>query len=275
MTTWICDGCGVQHADADVRPPENSCVFTSEVVSIEERGDLPPHGTWTTLAELAAQPHRTEHVDHGRGVHSLRRVPRFAIGHRSFVVQTGQGNLLWDAPSYLDDDIVALVRGLGGVAVIAASHPHMFGAQLSWSKEFGDAPVYVNALDQEWLPRTDTVIELWKERLEPLPGVQLLHVGGHMRGSSVALTADGTLLVGDTISGGLARDWVSFQRNFPKHVPLSPAVVRRIVDRLEPFHYDRLYTLGGDEIDHDAKDVVRRSAETHIRWTSGEFDHLT
>jgi glyoxylase-like metal-dependent hydrolase (beta-lactamase superfamily II) len=226
MPTWICDGCGVEHADADVRPAENSCVFTSEVVSIEERGDLPPHGAWTTLAELAALPHQTEHVDHGRGVHSLRRQPRFAIGHRSFVVQTGQGNLLWDAPSYLDDDILGLVRNLGGVAAIAASHPHMFGAQLSWSKEFGDAPVYVNALDKEWLPRPDLVIELWKGQIEPLRGVQLLHVGGHMRGSSVALTDEGTLLVGDTITGGLARDWVSFQRNFPKHVPLSPSVVR-------------------------------------------------
>jgi hypothetical protein len=86
-----------------------------------------------------------------------------------------------------------------------------------------------------------------------------------MRGSCLALAADGTLLVGDTISGGLACDWVSFQRNFPKHVPLSPAVVRRIVDRLEPFACNRLYTLGGDEIDREANDVVRRSAETHIR----------
>ena len=65
-------------------------MLASEVVSIEERGDLGRHGTWTTLADLAAQPHRTEHIDHGRGVHSLRRVPRFAIGHRSFVVQTGK-----------------------------------------------------------------------------------------------------------------------------------------------------------------------------------------
>jgi len=80
--TWICTGRGVEHAASDTRPPEDSCVFTSEVVSIEERGDLPPHGTWTTLAELASQSHRTEHVDHGRGVHSLRRTPRFAIGHR-------------------------------------------------------------------------------------------------------------------------------------------------------------------------------------------------
>lgn len=275
MPTWICTGCGIEHADSARRPPENGCVLTSEVVAIEERGDLPPHGTWTTLEELAAQPHHTEHVDHGRGVHSLRRAPRFAIGHRSFLVQTARGNLLWDAPSYLDEAVLALVRGLGGVAAIAASHPHMFGAQLSWSRAFGGVPVYVNALDQEWIPCADPLLELWTGEVEPVPGVRLLHVGGHMRGSSVALTADGTLLVGDTISGGLARNWVSFQRNFPKHVPLSGAVVQRIVDRLDAYQYDRLYTLGGDEIDSDAKGVVHRSAEAHIRWVSGEFDYLT
>lgn len=242
---------------------------------MEERGDLPPHGTWTTLEELAAQPHHTEYVDHGRGVHSLRRAPRFAIGHRSFLVRTAEGNLLWDAPSYLDDDILALVTRLGGLAAVAASHPHMFGAQLTWSRAFGSVPVYVNALDAEWLPRPDRSIELWRDEVEPVGGVRLVHVGGHMRGSSVALTGDGTLLVGDTITGGPARDWVSFQRNFPKHVPLSAAVVRRIVARLDAYDYDRLYTLGGDEIDSAAKDVVHRSAETHIRWVSGEFDHLT
>jgi hypothetical protein len=97
-----------------------------------------------------------------------------------------------------------------------------------------------------------------------------------MRGSSVARTGDGTLLVGDTISGvPKAPAWVSFTRNYPKLVPMSPAVVRRIVDRLDAYAYDRLYTLGGDTIDNDAKAVVRRAADSHIRWTSGEFDHLT
>ncbi len=272
---WICTGCGVEHESADDQPPGPVCVLTSEVVSIEERGDLPPHGTWTTMEQLAAQPHHTEHVDHGRGVHSLRRAPRFAIGHRSFVVQTSTGNLLWDAPSYLDDEIVDLVRGLGGVVAIASSHPHMFGAQISWSREFGGVPVYVNELDQEWLPQADRLIELWGDEAQPVPGVRLIHVGGHMRGSSVALTPDGTLLVGDTITGGLARNWVSFQRSFPKHVPLSAAVVQRVVDRLSPYDFDRLYTLGGDEIETAAKDVMHRSAETHIRWVRGDFDHLT
>ena len=274
MPTWICTGCGVEHPDSRVEPA-TACVLTSEVPSIEERGDLPPHGSWTTLQALAAQPHHTEYVDHGRGVHSLRRTPRFAIGHRSYLVRAPHGNLLWDAPSYLDDDVVGVVRRLGGIAAVAASHPHMFGAQLSWSREFGGVPVFVNALDQEWLPGSDPLIELWTDELEPLAGIRLIHVGGHMRGSSVALTADGTLLVGDSISGGLAKNWVSFQRNYPKHVPLSAAVVQRIVDRLDGFTYDRLYTLGGDEIDRDAKDVVHRSAETHIRWVNGDFDHLT
>lgn len=275
MTTWICDGCGVEHADSPLRPAPDSCVLTSAVVSMEERGDLPPHGQWTTLDELAALAHSTEHIDHGLGVHSLRRTPRFAIGHRSFLVQTGAGNLLWDSPAYLDDEILGMIRELGGVAAIAASHPHMFGAQVSWSREFGGVPVYVNADDQEWLPYRDPVIALWRDQLEPLPDVRLLQVGGHMRGSSVALTPDGTLLSGDSITGGLAKNWVSFQRSFPKHIPLSPGVVRRIVDRLEPYDFDRLYTLGGDEIDRDAKQIVRTAAETHIRWVSGEFDHLT
>ena len=65
-----------------------------------------------------------------------------------------------------------------------------------------------------------------------------------MRGSAVAHTADGTLLTGDTIAGCHAPGWVSFPRNYPRHVPMSAAVVRRIVETLEPYDYDRLYTLG-------------------------------
>lgn len=276
MTTWICDGCGVEHADSPEPPPTDGCVFNRGEVGIEQRGDMGARGQWTTHEELASQPHETLHRDHGRGVHSLRREPRFAIGHWSFLAQTSHGNLLWDPPGYLDDDAVELVRGLGGVAAIAASHPHTFGAQVSWSHAFDQVPVLVNADDREWVARPDPVIEYWKDHSEVLPGVELIQLGGHMLGSSVARTRDGTLLVGDTISGVPGHPaWVSFTRNYRRLVPLSPAVVRRIVGRLDAYDYDRLYTLGGDTIDQDAKQVVHRSADSHIRWASGEFDHLT
>jgi hypothetical protein len=275
MTIWICAACGLEHPDSPEPPP--ACAFDHGEVGIEERGDMGSHGQrWTTHEELAAQPHDTVHRDHGRGVHSLRREPRFAIGHASFLAQSPHGNLLWDPPAYVDEGVVGLVRELGGVAVIATSHPHMFAAQVGWSHTFGGVPVLVNADDREWLARTDPVHEFWRDHAEPLPGIDLIQVGGHMRGSSVARTADGTLLVGDTISGVPKHPaWVSFTRNYPKLVPLSLAVVRRIVTRLDAYDYDRLYTLGGDTIDTDAKAVVHRSAESHIRWAGGEFDHLT
>ncbi|SHF84717.1 MBL fold metallo-hydrolase [Streptoalloteichus hindustanus] len=275
MTTWICSGCGLEHPESP--EPPAACVLNRGPVSVEERGDLGPHGTgWTTHEELAAQPHEVLHRDHGRDVHSLRREPRFAIGHWSFIARTPRGNLLWDPPAYVDDQILDKVRELGGVSVIATSHPHMFAAQVAWSHAFGRVPVLVNANDEEWVPRHDPVVEYWRDTVEPLPEIELIHVGGHMRGSSVARTSDGTLLVGDTITGVPVHPaWVSFTRNFPKIVPLSPAVVRRMVDRLDAYEYDRLYTLGGDTIDKDAKQVVHRAAESHIRWASGEFDHLT
>ncbi len=273
MTLWICDRCGIEQPGSP-EPPH--CVLDRGEVGIEERGDLGPHsGSWRTHEQLAAEPHVVRERDHGRGVHSLRREPVVGIGQWSFVVRTARGNVLWDPPTSIEPDTLAAVRALGEVVAIATSHPHMFAAQVSWSHAFGRVPVLVNAAGREWLGRTDPVLEFWTGHAEPVPGVELIQVGGHMLGSAVLRTQDGTILSGDSISGGLAPNWVSFQRNFPKHIPLSAAVVRRIVDRLDGWSYDRLYTLGGDTIDADAKAVVHRSADAHIRWVSGEFDHLT
>jgi hypothetical protein len=96
-----------------------------------------------------------------------------------------------------------------------------------------------------------------------------------MPSSAVALTPDGTLLAGDTVAGSLDPGWLSFQRNYPRHVPLSAGTVQRLVNDLEVLEFDRIYTLGGDAIERDAHAVVRRAARRHIAWVSGRFDHLT
>ena len=64
-------------------------------------------------------------------------------------------------------------------------------------------------------------------------------------------------------------------RSFPNRIPLSAGVVERIATQLERLEFDRLYGNFGTVIETGARAVVRRSADRHIRWVRGDFDHLT
>ncbi|MFD1050839.1 hydrolase, partial [Kibdelosporangium lantanae] len=165
MTIWICGTCGVEHPDTD-HPPAADCV-----ICVDDRQWVPSTGqVWTTLAKLAADGHEVVHEQVEPGIHRFHREPSFAIGQRTHLVQTSEGNLLWDPPNYLDDSLADTISELGGVAVIAASHPHMYGSQVSWSHRLGNVPVLVHAADREWVQREDPVIRPWSGVEEVLPG---------------------------------------------------------------------------------------------------------
>jgi glyoxylase-like metal-dependent hydrolase (beta-lactamase superfamily II) len=274
VPVWICRTCAVEHPDTDV-PPSGTCAICSD-----ERQYVRPEGQrWTTLAELAAEGHRGRLEEVEPGLTGIVVEPSVGIGQRALLVRTADGNVLWDPVGYLDDDLVAAVRDVGGVAAVAASHPHMFGAQVEWSRRFDDAPVYVVAADAAWVQRPDPVVRLVEETAEPVPGVRIVRIGGHFPGSAVLhLTgADGrgVLLTGDTVACTPDEHWVSFLRSFPNKVPLSAAVVGRVADRVLALDFDRLYDNFGGRVAADAARWVRRSADRTIAWTRGDFDHLT
>lgn len=271
MTLRICATCAVEDADRD--EPLPVCPICAD-----ERQYVPPGGqVWTTLEELAAQPYELTVRELEPGLFGLERSPAVGIGQRTHLLRTPGGNLLWDPPGYLDERVAGRVRDLGGLAAIAASHPHMFGAQVAWSRAFGVVPVWVNAADERWLGRRDGVVRLWSKEREVLPGVTLVQCGGHFPGSSVAHWRDGadgagSVLTGDTIGTARAAGWTSFLRSFPNLIPLSATAVTRIVARLDPYPYERLYALAGRPLEQDAKAAVRRSAQRYVAWVTGEFD---
>ncbi|HEX8511060.1 MAG TPA: MBL fold metallo-hydrolase, partial [Propionibacteriaceae bacterium] len=234
---------------------------------------------WTTLPELAAEGHRGQVSEVEPGLLGITVEPSVGIGQRALLVQTSAGNLLWDPTGYVDDDVAESVDQAGGVAAIASSHPHMFGAQVEWSRRFGGVPVYVQAADREWLQRDDPAVELWEETVEVLPGVVLHRIGGHFPGSAVAhyqgADGQGVLLSGDTVAGTPDQHWVSFMRSYPNKVPLSAAVVAKVADRVLALDFDRLYDNFGGQVVADASAWVRRSADRYIAWVRGDFDHLT
>ena len=235
---------------------------------------------WTTLEQLSRAGHRAELTELEPDLLSSGSFPPVGIGQRSKLLCTDAGNLLWDPIGYVDQDIADRVLQFGPVRAIAASHPHMFGAQVEWSRALGDVEVLVAEEDAEWVRRADPVITTWSGDLVLLPGVTLTQPGGHFSGSAVVhweggAGGRGVLLGSDTIFVNPDRTSVSFMRSFPNRLPLSGAVVDRIVRHVDRFTFDRLYGNVDDFFGSDAKRAVRDSADRHIRWISGEFDHLT
>jgi hypothetical protein len=272
MTIWICGTCGVEHPDTE-RPPSEACAICAD-----ERQWVPVSGqVWTTTAELSAGGHEVVHEELEPGLHRLNREPSFGIGQWTHLVLTAQGNLLWDPPNHLDPAMATKIEELGGAAVIVASHPHMYGSQVGWSHRLGGVPILVHSADRRWVRREDPVIREWSGTEPVLPGVTLVEAGGHFPGAAVAHVENdtgGTLLVGDTVLPVAAAGWVTFMRSYPNRIPLSPGLVRKIVHRLEPYEFDRLYGLLGGTVLGDAKGAVRRSADRYIAWVSGANDHL-
>jgi hypothetical protein len=267
----VCATCAVEHAEEiDV------CRICAD-----ERQWVPADGQiWTTLGELTASGREAHLHELEPDLHGIVTVPGVGIGQTTVLVRTPGGNLLWDPIGYLDDALVEKVRALGDVVAIAASHPHMFGVQVEWSRALGGPPVLVNEADREWIARPDPVIRTWTGRTPIAPGLELLQIGGHFPGSAVAHWAagaggKGVLLAGDTIMASPDRRSVSFQRSYPNRIPLSGAVVDRVTKAVEGLEFDRLYSNFGNQVPIDARAAVRRSADRYIAWVRGDFDHLT
>ncbi|WP_028921035.1 hydrolase [Pseudonocardia acaciae] len=267
----ICQTCAVEHAEA----------VAVCAICADERQWVPATGqAWTTLNELAAAGHRVGVRELEPDLYGITAEPKVGIGQQAHLVRTPAGNLLWDPVGYLDEDAVREVGRLGTVAAIVASHPHMFGVQVEWSRALGDPPIFVSEADLSWVARPDPAIRPWAGKLDVLPGLTLVQLGGHFPGSAVAHWAagaggNGVLFGGDTIQSNPDRATVTFMRSYPNRIPLSAAVVDRLTRGVEGLAFDRLYDNFGRTIDTDARAAVRRSADRYIGWVRGDFDHLT
>ncbi|MFF1875628.1 MBL fold metallo-hydrolase [Kitasatospora herbaricolor] len=269
MVDWLCATCAVEYP-AGAEHPANCPICE------DERQYVPPTGqVWTSLQQLASDGERIGVSELEPDLYALRSEPKVGIGQQSMLLRTPEGNLLWDPTGYVDEDAATAVRALGGVSVIATSHPHMFGAQTSWSRLVGDVPVLVHERDRQWVQREEPCIQTWSGEREVLRGVTLRTIGGHFPGSAVVHWDRGVVLSGDTVFPGPSGRWVTFQRSYPNDIPLSGAVARRVADAVCERPFDRLYGNLGNSVLQDARSAVLRSADRYVAWVTGANDHLT
>jgi glyoxylase-like metal-dependent hydrolase (beta-lactamase superfamily II) len=268
VPVWICATCGNHYPETG--SPPDACVICAD-----ERQWVPPTGQrWTTLAELSAAGHRSVVREVEPGLTGVGADPPVAIGQRALLVQTPEGNLLWDPPGFLDEEAIAAVREAGGLRAVTASHPHFYASIVEWSHAFG-ADILLPEADAHWLTRPDPAVRTWSGTLRVLPGVTLVQCGGHFPGSAVVHWADGAagagvLLTGDTIFVTPGEDRVTFVWSAPNRLPLSEAAVRQVAESVRPYPFDRIY--GGwwqPVIRRDAHRVMEASAQRYIHFLRG------
>jgi hypothetical protein len=264
VENWICVTCGMQYPESETPPSE--CP-----ICLDQRQYVGYNGQqWTTLATMKADGYHQvvkEHEPHLTGIGSE---PSFAIGQRPLLVQTGEGNILWDCMAFLDDEIFATIQQLGGLKAIAISHPHYYTTMVEWAQRF-DVPIYLHESDRQWVMRPSEHIVFWSGETRPLVGdTTLIRLGGHFRGGQVlhwpaGAEGKGVLLSGDIIQVVADRNWVSFMYSYPNLIPLPADEVARIRDTIAPYQFERLYGAWFERVvDSDARNAVIRSADRYI-----------
>lgn len=265
---FICVTCGTQFPES-AEAPQSCPICEDERQYVGFGGQQ-----WTTPEELRkGHGSRIEEVE--PDLVGIGCEPSFAIGQRALLVRTGEGNLLWDCISLLDDGIVAAVERLGGIDTIAVSHPHFYTSMVEWANAFG-ARILLHAADSEHVMRRHDSIEFWRgETLELFGGLTLIRAGGHFDGGTVLHWAQGAggkgaLLAGDIIMVVPDRRWVSFMYSYPNLIPMSAAKVREVAASVEPFEFDRIYGGWWERVvDSDGKGAVTRSVERYVRSVGG------
>jgi hypothetical protein len=272
VEAYVCRTCGVQQAPAD-EPPAHCAICE------DERQYIPPQGQrWATLDELRAEGRRIEVRDLEPGLTGIGAEPPIGIGQRALLVQTPNGNFLWDCLGFIDQQGIDAVRARGGLHGIGMSHPHFYGVCVEWSHAFDGAPIWIPTADRQWVMRPDPVVRTWTRTAQPFAGITLIQCGGHFEGSAVlhwpaGAEGRGALLTGDTITVVADRRYASFMRSYPNDIPMSAAMVRQILAAIRGYRFDRVYGGWWDRvIDPDGEAAVARSAERYIRWLSGAAD---
>lgn len=264
MAYYICTTCGTQFPESQT-PPSACPICSDQRQYIGHEGQQ-----WTTLANMRAKGMHNKLKEYEPGLTGIGTEPSFAIGERALLVQTGEGNILWDCITYLDDETIAEIQRRGGLRAIAISHPHFYTTMIEWANQF-DVPIYLHEANRKWVMRPDPRIIFWSDETHPLTSdITLVRLGGHFSGSTVlhwqsGADGKGALLTGDTIQVVADRNWVSFMYSYPNQIPLPATDVRRIRDTIAPYPFEHLYGGWFDAVlASNAHHAVQASANRYI-----------
>jgi hypothetical protein len=264
LTRFLCGACGTEYADSGESPPAACAICEDDRQYVPEGGQ-----EWTTLAEVRDGHHSVIREQEPR-LTGIGMQPSFGIGQRALLLESDDGNVLWDCLPLLDE-MATFVESRGGLAAIAISHPHYYTTMVEWAHAF-DCPVLVHESDREWVMRPDRSVEYWAGDVRELGrDATLLRLGGHFEGGLVlhwpgGADSRGALLSGDIVQVLPGQRRVSFMYSYPMLLPLPAREVERMGAALEPYAFDRIYGAWWNRVVADGgNDAVRSAVDRYVR----------
>ena len=136
----ICLTCATQFGESE-SPPDRCPICEDERQYVGLDGQR-----WTTLEELRAE--RRSDVREDAGYLGIGIEPEIGIGQRLLLVETDEGNVIWDMIPLVDDAAVEAVDRARPVRAIAISHPHYYSGMVEWSTALGGVPILLHEADR-------------------------------------------------------------------------------------------------------------------------------
>ena len=224
LPAFFCTNCGFWQRHF-ARP-------TSCPLCIDARHVLPQRG-WEFLDRAEAERRYPCHwAEIEPGVWRFWNDPVDGIGSSGYLVQRPEGNLAFEGCAVFSAAALDFIADLGGVQVLAASHPHSYGAIWQLQDRF-DPELALHPGDLVW---SGALCVSWPfdDMLEPLPGLELHLTAGHFDGHTVLFDRRRRILFcGDCLKFELdpadprKATTISTHKAFVRGIPLTPMELRR------------------------------------------------
>ena len=238
MTHYCCGNCGFWQ--------RRFATPTACPVCEDYRHPLPPKGyRFVTADDMMRQTvTRDEPLP---GLHRFSTSPQIGIGSCGYLIGRDQGNVHFDGCGWYDDDTLDFIESRGGIVVLAASHPHVYGALWRVVERF-EPTVIVQA---EALPfcQAFRVSFPFDERW-PIDGdLELIRTAGHTPDHTVLMDhANKRLFCGDALKFTFpgdgqtvgAPDTISCHKAYDAHIPLTHADLRRYLDVFRTLDFEQI-----------------------------------
>ncbi len=224
LPAYACTNCG--HWQRWPAPGPLTCPVCADV-----RNALPQDGfCFVTDEEVDALVTCSWGPSPVEGVTEFGCSPRFGLDSKGWVIESDLGLVGFECAPWYSEDALAELRRRGGLAVLAASHVHGYGALWKLQQELEPRTVCVGVKDLLW---TKAFRVTWPadDVLELAPDLVLHRTGGHFDGHSVLHDRRrGVLFCGDSLKVDLDDDGapvaLSAHKAFHAQIPLSHGELR-------------------------------------------------